>query len=62
MDPVTIVSLINGATSLFQSISKIVEERRRNRELTPEEEAAWDRFKAERMNDPHWQPSTAKKP
>jgi hypothetical protein len=57
MDPVTAIAAISAAITLTEKVVAIMEERKRRRELTPEEEAEWDRFKAERMTAPHWQPS-----
>ncbi len=59
MDPATITAAVLGAIQLVNAGMKIMEERRRNRELTPEEEAAWDAAKAQAYASPHWQPSTA---
>lgn len=58
MDPATITAAVLGAIQLANAGMKIMEERRRNRELTPEEEAAWDAVKAQAYASPHWQPST----
>lgn len=60
MDPVTIIAAISAASALIEQGRKIMEERKRSRELTPEEEAAWDRLVAEQLRKPHWQPSVAK--
>lgn len=57
MDPITLIAAVNAAAKLIEQGVKIMEERRRNRELTPEQEAAWDRLKAETLNQPHWQPT-----
>jgi hypothetical protein len=57
MDPVTIIAAISAASKLIEQGVRIMEERRRNRELTPEQEAEWDRLKAETLNKPHWEPS-----
>lgn len=61
MDPATITAAVAAAIKLVEMGQKIMEERRRNRELTPEEEAAWDREVASRLSQPHWQPSNVKR-
>jgi hypothetical protein len=60
MDPATITAAVAAAIKLVEMGQKIMEERRRNRELTPEEEGAWDREVASRLRAPHWQPSNVK--
>lgn len=57
MDPVTIIAALSAATRLANQLYQIMEDRRRKQELTPEEEAEWDRHKAHMMTQPHWQPS-----
>lgn len=53
----TIMAAITAASALVNTLAPIMEERRRKRELTPEEEAQWDQFVEERMSASHWKPS-----
>lgn len=57
MDPATIIAAVSAASALIEQGRKIMEERKQNRELTPEEEADWDRLVTEQLQKPHWQPS-----
>lgn len=57
MDPMTIIAAVSAASALIDQATKIMEERRRNRELTPEQEAEWDRVVAAQLAKPHWKPS-----
>lgn len=61
MDPLTIIAAINAASTLVNTLAPILAERKRRHELTPEEEAAWDRLVAEKLSQPHWQPSFVQK-
>lgn len=54
MDPITIIAAVSAASALIEQATKIIEERRRNRELTPEQEAEWDRVVAAQLVKPHW--------
>jgi len=54
MDPITIIAAVSAASALIEQATKIIEERRRNRELTPEQEAEWDRVVAAQLAKPHW--------
>lgn len=58
MDPATILALITAAAKVIDFGTKWFEDRKRNRELTPEEEAAWDAFVKDRMTQSHWKKST----
>lgn len=60
MDPATIIAAVSAASALIEQGRKIMEERKRNQELTPEEEAEWDRLVAEHLQKPHWWPSFVK--
>lgn len=57
MDPETIIAAISAASTLINTLAPVIEERRRNSELTPAQEAEWDRIKAEAYAQAHWQPS-----
>jgi len=57
MDPMTILAAIQAATLLINEGRKIMEERKQNREMTPEEEKAWDKYVQEQTGKPHWKPS-----
>jgi hypothetical protein len=59
MDPATIIAAVQAASLLIEQGSKLMEERRRKRELTVEEEQAWDQYVAAQVKKPHWRPSTA---
>ena len=54
MDPITIIAAITAASTLIEKGIQIMEERKRHAELTPAEEAAWDKFVAEQLQKPHW--------
>ena len=58
MDVATTIVLIQTAVTLTEQLQKQLAERRRNREMTPEEEAQWDAYVAKRVNESHWQKPT----
>lgn len=57
MDPVTVMAGIQAANLAINLGREWMEERRRKKELTPEQEAAWDAYVAAQTAKPHWQPS-----
>ena len=59
MDPLTIIAAISAASALVNTLAPIIADRKRKKELTPEEEAAWDEYVAKQQAAPHWRPSTA---
>lgn len=48
---------IQAATLALQLGREWMEERKRRKELTPEQEAEWDAYVAAQVAKPHWQPS-----
>jgi hypothetical protein len=59
MNPSLIIAAVSAASTLIAELTKIIEERRQLKELTPEQEAEWDAYVQRRMQEPHWQPSNA---
>lgn len=54
MNPTLIVAAIQGLSQVTQLVANIIKERRRQGELTVEEEATWDAYVAQRMLLEHW--------
>lgn len=54
MDPLTIIAAMTAASKLIEVGTKIIETRRRNRELTAEEAEAWRVYLESKLEQPHW--------
>lgn len=53
MNLTAVIVLVGG---LLDWINKTMEDRRRAKELTAEEEAAYDKHIGDKMKEPHWKP------
>lgn len=60
MNAGTIIALASAAISFIEKSFEFLEARKQARELTPEEEQAYDDLVARRMTLPHWKQSKAK--
>lgn len=57
MDPQTIILGTHAAIAIINALREYQETRRVNREMSPQEEAEWDRFVNDQRSLPHWKPS-----
>ncbi len=60
LKPELIIASTSAAIQLVEAGIRIMNARRQAGEMTPEEEAAWDREVTQRLQASHWTPSTAK--
>jgi len=54
-----IIALVSAAMVLVEKGLAALESRRSGKEMTPEEEAAYDKLVADRMKMNHWKKSTS---
>jgi len=57
MEAATIIALASAALMAFNKSMEYLEAKKQNAEMTPEDEAAYDKLVEERMKLPHWQKS-----
>lgn len=51
------LAALSGLLKAFDVIAAWLKTKRENAEMTPEQEAEFDAYTAERMKMPHWKPS-----
>lgn len=55
-----VIALVSAALTVINKGIDYLESKKTNKEMTPEEETAYDAMVAERMKLPHWQRSKPK--
>jgi len=55
MQAMAVIAMATAALEFFNKLMGNLQTQKQNKEMTPEEEAAYDKLVEERMKLPHWQ-------